>query len=52
MIKTREIDMLHGSLWDKIILFALPLAMTGVMQQLLNAADVAVLGICSGILLR
>lgn len=44
MFKAREIDMLHGSLWDKIILFALPLALTGVMQQLLNAADVAVLG--------
>ena len=44
MLKTREIDMLHGTLWDKIILFALPLALTGVMQQLLNAADVAVLG--------
>ena len=42
--KNRDIDMLHGSLWDKIILFALPLALTGVMQQLLNAADVAVLG--------
>ena len=36
--------MLHGSLWDKIILFALPLALTGVMQQLLNAADVVTLG--------
>ena len=44
MLKNREIDMLHGTLWDKIILFALPLALTGVMQQLLNAADVAVLG--------
>lgn len=44
MIKTRDIDMLHGTLWDKIILFALPLALTGFMQQLLNAADVAVLG--------
>ena len=44
MIKFRDIDMLHGSLWDKIILFALPLALTGVMQQLLNAADVAGLG--------
>ena len=44
MFKAREIDMLNGSLWDKIILFALPLALTGVMQQLLNAADVAVLG--------
>lgn len=36
--------MLHGSLWDKLIFFALPLALTGVLQQLLNAADVAVLG--------
>lgn len=42
--KSRDIDMLNGSLWDKIILFALPLALTGVMQQLFNAADVAVLG--------
>ncbi len=40
----RDIDMLRGSLWDKIILFALPLALTGVMQQLLNAADVVTLG--------
>lgn len=39
-----DIDMLHGPLWDKIIIFALPLALTGVMQQLLNTADVAVLG--------
>ena len=41
---SRTVDMLHGSLWDKLIFFALPLALTGVMQQLLNAADVAVLG--------
>ena len=40
----REIDMLHGSLWDKIIIFALPLALTGVFQQLFNAADVVTLG--------
>ncbi len=44
MLRTRELDMLHGTLWDKIIIFALPLALTGVMQQLLNTADVAVLG--------
>lgn len=43
-MNTRDIDMLRGSLWDKIILFALPLALTGVMQQLLNAADVMTLG--------
>ena len=41
---SREIDMLNGSLWDKIILFALPVSLTGVMQQLFNTADVAVLG--------
>ena len=41
---SREVDMLNGSLWDKIILFALPLSLTGVMQQLFNTADVAVLG--------
>lgn len=38
------LDMLEGSLWDKLIFFALPLALTGVLQQLFNAADVAVLG--------
>jgi len=44
-IKNRhELDMLNGSIWDKILIFALPLALTGVMQQLLNAADVAILG--------
>lgn len=43
-MNARDINMLRGSLWDKIILFALPLALTGVMQQLLNAADVITLG--------
>ncbi len=43
-MNAKDIDMLHGSLWDKIIVFALPLALTGVMQQLLNAADVLTLG--------
>lgn len=37
-------NMLSGSLWDKLIIFAIPLALTGVLQQLLNTADVAVLG--------
>ena len=40
----KSLDMLSGSLWDKIIRFAVPLAFTGVLQQLFNAADVAVLG--------
>ena len=38
------IDMIHGSLGNKIFLFALPLALTGILQQLFNAADVAVVG--------
>ena len=44
MSASKKINMLDGSLWDKIIVFALPLAFTGMLQQLYNAADVAVLG--------
>ena len=40
----REIDMLNGSLWDKILVFSLPLAVTGILQQVFNAADIAVVG--------
>lgn len=39
-----DIDMLNGSIADKIIKFALPLAITGLLQQLFNAMDVAVVG--------
>ncbi len=39
-----SIDMLSGSLWNKIILFALPFMATNVMQQLFNATDTAVVG--------
>ena len=42
--ETKEIDMLNGSLGDKILKFALPLAATGILQQLFNAADIAVVG--------
>lgn len=38
------IDMLHGSLWDKIILFALPFMASSVLQQLFNATDTAIVG--------
>ena len=40
----RDIDMLHGSLADKIIYFVIPLAATGILQQLFNATDVAIVG--------
>ena len=42
--KTNHIDMLSGSLLDKICLFALPLAASSILQQLFNSADVAVVG--------
>ena len=41
-------NMLEGSLWDKILLFALPLAASSTLQQLFNAADVAVVGRFAG----
>lgn len=44
MHSKRKTDMTSGSLWDKILLFALPIAASGILQQLFNAADVAVVG--------
>ena len=41
---SKDMDMLDGSMGDKILLFALPLAATGILQQLFNAADIAVVG--------
>ncbi len=40
----RRSGMLSGTIWDKILLFALPLAATSILQQIFNAADVAVVG--------
>ena len=40
--------MLHGSLWDKIPMFALPVAATAILEQLFNASDLAVVGHFSG----
>ena len=41
---SKDIDMLHGPLLGKILLFALPLAASSVLQQLFNSVDVAVVG--------
>ncbi len=43
-VKKSQVDMLNGPLAGKIILFALPLAASSVLQQLFNAADLAVVG--------
>ena len=42
--RSHEIDMLHGPLAKKILMFALPLALSSMLQQLFNAADLAVVG--------
>ena len=47
-LKKRGIDMLNGSIWNKIPLFALPVAATAVLEQLFNAADIAVVGNFTG----
>ena len=45
MKKTKnEMDMTHGPLAKKILLFAVPLALSSMLQQLFNAADLAVVG--------
>lgn len=40
----KNIDLLHGSLPRGIMRFVFPLAATGILQQLFNAADIAVVG--------
>lgn len=45
MEKTQKsVDMLHGPLAGKIFLFAMPIALSSVLQQLFNAADTSVVG--------
>lgn len=44
----KRINPLEGSLWDKILAFALPLAATSIIQQLFNSCDVATVGQFSG----
>lgn len=43
-----SMDMINGSLGDKIVKYAIPLAVTGILQQLFNAADLAVVGRFAG----
>ena len=35
----KRINLLEGSLWDKILAFALPLATTSIIQQLFNLSS-------------
>lgn len=44
----RQIDMLHGPIWNKLPLFAFPVAATAILEQLFNASDIAVVGNFTG----
>ncbi len=46
--RIRELNMTNGSLFKKLLIFALPLMLTGVLQLLYNAADVIVVGRYAG----
>ena len=42
--KRPKLDMLNGSIWNKIPQYALPVAATGILEQLFNASDIAIVG--------
>ncbi len=46
--RSYEIDMCNGPLFGKIMLFTLPLMLSGILQLLFNAADVVVVGRFAG----
>ena len=46
--KTYEIDMCNGPLFSKILLFSIPLILSGILQLLFNAADMIVAGRFAG----
>lgn len=46
--KQQHMDMLNGPLWNKLPRYALPVAATGILGQLFNAADIAVVGNFTG----
>lgn len=43
-IRSREIDMINGPLAGKVLLFSLPLMLSGILQLLYNAADIVIVG--------
>ena len=43
-----EIDMCNGTLMDKLISFAIPLMLSGILQLMFNAVDIIVVGRFSG----
>lgn len=48
MKKTNTIDMVNGPILSKVLIFAIPLIVSSVLQLLFNAADIVVVGQYSG----
>lgn len=46
--KSNQMDMIHSSLWKSIFLFALPVALSNILEQLFNSVDMAVVGQFAG----
>lgn len=40
----KSMDMLQGSLWDKILKFSMPVAATAILEQFFTATDVVIVG--------
>lgn len=48
MKRSYEMDLCSGPLLSKILLFSLPLILSGVLQLLFNATDIVVVGKFAG----
>lgn len=48
MAKSRELDMTQGSIVKNVIVFSIPLMLSGILQLLYNAADIVVVGRFAG----
>lgn len=46
--KKNSLDMINGPIWNKLPLYAFPVAATAILEQLFNASDVAVVGNFTG----
>ena len=46
--KTNQMHMLSGSILKKLLIYAIPIAASSIIQQLFNATDVAVVGKFAG----
>ena len=46
--KKYEIDMCNGTIMDKLVTFAVPLMLSGILQLMFNAVDIIVVGRFSG----